>query len=260
MTFAVVVSDVVYEHHGGAEPALSGVSLSIKAGETVALIGPSGAGKTTLLSLMDDRLRGWKGHTQILGTTLSPVRGLDAALRRRTGFVFQEFALVERSTALRNVLNGRLGGMPPLASLLGWVGAEDMDAARRALEECRISDLAERRVDNLSGGQRQRVAIARCIAQQPDLILADEPISNLDPVRAAEILSLLTRAARERGATTVFSSHQPDLARNFADRMVGLRNGRIVFDAPAVEFPRDAANELYRDADLGGSPRFQVIA
>ena len=169
------------------------------------------------------------------------------ARRPDTGFVFQEFALVERSTVLRNVLNGRLGRMSPLRALLGSPTKHDLEIARTALADCGIADLAECRVDSLSGGQRQRVAIARCLAQEPRLILADEPVSNLDPARACEILALLTGAARTRGATALFSSHQPDLARRFAQRIIGMRDGRIVFDVPTSELNDDATAELYRE-------------
>ena len=115
-------------------------------------------------------------------------------------------------------------------------------------------------MDSLSGGQRQRVAIARCLAQEPRLILADEPISNLDPARATEILTLLTHAARKRGATTIFTSHQPDLARRFADRIVGLRNGRIVVAAATADLTEDATAALYELNDAARAPQLQVIS
>ncbi|MSU91179.1 ATP-binding cassette domain-containing protein [Rhodobacteraceae bacterium 2CG4] len=248
MSAAARIDDLSFAHPGAALPALERVSLSIPSGESVALLGPSGAGKTTLLALLDGRLQGWRGRVSVLGTAFYPDRAPPRPCRPDTGFVFQEFALVERSTVLRNVLNGRLGRMPPLRALSGQASAHDMTVVRAALADCGIADLAERRVDSLSGGQRQRVAIARCLAQEPRLILADEPVSNLDPARAGEILSLLTGAARMRGATALFSSHQPDLARRFAQRIIGMRNGRIVFDVPTSELDEDATADLYRDA------------
>lgn len=248
MNVAAQIDDVSFAHPGAGLPALKRVSLLVPAGESVALLGPSGAGKTTLLALLDGRLQGWTGRVSVLGVPLDPDRPPPRARRPDTGFVFQEFALVERSTVLRNVLNGRLGRMPPLRALLGAPSSDDLETARTALADCGIADLAQRRVDSLSGGQRQRVAIARCLAQEPRLILADEPVSNLDPARAGEVLSLLTGAARARGATALFSSHQPDLARRFAQRIVGIRGGRIVFDVPTPELNGDATAELYRDA------------
>lgn len=247
MTPAARIDDLSLVHSGAELPALEHVSLLVPAGERVVLLGPSGAGKTTLLALLDGRLRGWRGLVSVLGAPLDPENPPPRAHRPDIGFVFQEFALVERSSVLRNVLNGRLGRMPVWRGVLGTPSAPDLKVADAAIADCGIADLADRRVDSLSGGQRQRVAIARCLAQEPRLILADEPVSNLDPARAAEILTLLTETARARGATVLFSSHQPDLARRFADRIVGMRGGRIVFDM-AVDEPSDGATaNLYRE-------------
>ena len=249
MSPAVQIDDLSFAHPGSDLPALERISLLVPTGESVALLGPSGAGKTTLLALLDGRLRGWQGRTSVLGASLDPDRPPLRARRPDTGFVFQEFALVERSTVLRNVLNGRLGRMSPLRALMGSSTSHDLETALAALSDCGIADLAERRVDSLSGGQRQRVAIARCLAQEPRLILADEPVSSLDPARAAEILTLLTGAARARGATAMFSSHQPDLARRFAQRIVGISGGRIVFDVPTSDLSEEATANLYRDTE-----------
>ncbi len=260
MSAAAQIDDLSFSHSGADLPALERVSLLVPAGESIALLGPSGAGKTTLLTLLDGRLRGWRGRVSVLGASLDPDQPPPRVRRPDTGFVFQEFALVERSSVLRNVLNGRLGRMSPLRALLGSPTSHDLEIARRALSDCDISDLAERRADSLSGGQRQRVAIARCLAQEPRLILADEPVSNLDPARAGEILSLLTGAARVRGATALFSSHQPDLARRFAQRIVGMRGGRIVFDVPTSELNEDATAELYREAEPMPGSGLRVVS
>src|SRR6056297_1806499 len=249
MSPAAQIDDLTFAHPGADLPALEQVSLQIPAGESVALLGPSGAGKTTILALLDGRLHGWRGRVSVLGVPLDPDRPPPRASRPDTGFVFQEFALVERSTVLRNVLNGRLGRMSPLRALMGSPTKHDLEIARTALADCGIADLAERRVDSLSGGQRQRVAIARCLAQEPRLILADEPVSNLDPARAGEILALLTGAAQARGATALFSSHQPDLARRFAQRIIGIRGGRIAFDVPTPELNEAATADLYRETE-----------
>ena len=259
MSAAVEISDLSFAHSSAAIPALASVSLAAGSGETLALLGPSGAGKTTLLTLLDGRLRGWCGRVAVLGAALSPDRAPPRRDRADTGFVFQEFALVERSSVWRNVLNGRLGRMGAARALLSRPGAYDAGIVHRALDDCGIADLADRRVDTLSGGQRQRVAIARCLAQEPKLILADEPVSNLDPARAAEILGLLTEAGRLRGATTVFSSHQPELARRFADRVVGMRNGRVLFDLPAEALTEGDEAALYRDDDPAPAARLQVV-
>ncbi|WP_299848882.1 phosphonate ABC transporter ATP-binding protein [uncultured Roseovarius sp.] len=253
MTAAIDIADLTLHHPGaeGGRPALSAITLSIKPGESVALLGASGAGKTTLLALCDGRLRGWRGRADVLGNALSPDRAPPKATRIDTGFIFQEFALVERSSVERNVLNGRLGRIPVLAAFFGRHSALDRTATYKAMTEAGIADLAHRRVDSLSGGQRQRVAIARCLAQEPQIILADEPVSNLDPARADDILGLITGAARARGVTSVFSSHQPELAMRFAERVIGLRDGKLQFDRPAADVsPQDIA-QIYHDAGPG---------
>ncbi|MGR3462032.1 MAG: phosphonate ABC transporter ATP-binding protein [Roseovarius sp.] len=260
MSTAAQIDDLSFAHPGTELPALERVSLRVPAGESIALLGPSGAGKTTLLALLDGRLQGWRGRVSVLGALLDPDQPPPRVHRADTGFVFQEFALVERSTVLRNVLNGRLGRMSVLRALLGSPTTHDLEIARAALADCGIADLAGRRADSLSGGQRQRVAIARCLAQEPRLILADEPVSNLDPTRAGEILSLLTGAARVRGATAVFSSHQPDLARRFAQRIVGMRGGRIIFDIPTSELNEDATASLYREAEPMPGPGLRAVS
>ena len=247
MTQAVDIRDVSFSHADEVPPALNSVSLGVSEGETVALLGASGAGKTTLLTLLDGRLKNWTGCALVLGRSLYPEAAPNKVARADSGYIFQEFALVERSTVLRNVLNGRLGRMNPVAAFLGRSSKADIAIAQRALADCGIGDLADRRVDTLSGGQRQRVAIARCLAQEPRLILADEPVSNLDPARAAEILDLITNAARNRGATVVFSSHQPDLALRFADRIVGMAKGRVEFDRPAKGMAVGDMAGLYRE-------------
>lgn len=259
MTAAVQIDELSFSHASRDLPALERVSISIKEGESVVLLGPSGAGKTTLLALLDGQLRGWRGRVSVCGLSLCPTRAPPRERRPDTGFIFQEFALVERASVLRNVLNGRLGRMPPLRAMLGRPSDRDLDVAQAALADCGIADLEERRVDSLSGGQRQRVAIARCLAQEPQLILADEPVSNLDPTRAAEVLTLLTDVGRARGATILFSSHQPELAKRFAERVIGIRNGRIVFNTRATELIGDPMTELYRSSDMRQTEQLQVV-
>lgn len=259
MTAAVRIDELSFSHVGDESSALNRISLVVEAGESVALLGPSGAGKTTLLTLIDGRLRDWWGRITVFDLTLDPAHPPPRHRRADTGFIFQEFALVERATVMRNVLNGRLGRMPVLRALFGLNSNRDLDVARAALRDCGIADLTERRVDSLSGGQRQRVSIARCLAQEPRLILADEPVSNLDPARSAEILALLTSAARARGATTIFSSHQPELAHRFADRVVGIQGGCVLFDTPATGLTEAMTTELYRDTGRLLDTRLMVV-
>jgi len=246
----VLATGLVHRYGGARRGALAGLDLAVERGEVVALVGPSGAGKSTLLTLLDGRLRGWQGAATVLGRALDPDRAPDRARRAEVGFVFQEFALVERASVWRNVLNGRLGRTDPLASLFGRFTAADEAATEAALTDTGIAELRDRRVDQLSGGQRQRVAIARCLAQEPRLVLADEPVSNLDPLRSERILRLLADTARRRGATLIFSSHQPDLAGLVADRVVALRDGRVVFDGLPHCLTATELDAIYRDEPM----------
>lgn len=251
MTAAFTLNTV--SHHFDGAAALLEVSLSAASGERVALLGPSGAGKSTLLALLDGRLRGWRGAAEVLGVPLSVKHAPPRDLRIGVGFIFQEFALVERLTVYQNVMNGRLARMRTWSSLLGRFGDQDHLKVATALEDTGLSGLARRRADQLSGGQRQRVAIARCLAQEPRLLLADEPVSSLDPAHAERILGLITGAASKRGIGVVFSSHQPDLSRRFADRIVGLRAGSLHFDKPSGQVTSDDIAELYHGkvSDVG---------
>lgn len=251
--FSIALSGVAHQFRdrsGRPATALDGVDLTIEAGQIAAVVGPSGAGKSTLLNLLDGRLTGWNGGALVLGRPLSPAAPPTRPARVETGFIFQDFALVERATAYQNVLNGRLGRAGVLASLIGHFSRADHDAVRRALQDTGIADLADRRVDRLSGGQRQRVAIARCLAQDPSLILADEPVSSLDPKTAEDMLELLAGAARSRRATLVFTSHQPDLAARHADRIIALKAGRVALDCPASELKPADLDRIYGTTDL----------
>lgn len=244
----VLVTGITHRYGVERRGALDDVGLAVERGEVVALVGPSGAGKSTLLTLLDGRLRGWQGAASVLGRALRRDRAPDRGRRAEVGFVFQEFALVERASVWQNVLNGRLGRTDPIASLFGRFTDRDKAAAEAALADTGIAELGDRRVDQLSGGQRQRVAIARCLAQEPQLILADEPVSNLDPLRSERILRLLADTARRRGATLIFSSHQPELAASVADRIVAMRDGAVVFDGAPDRLTAESLAAVYRDA------------
>lgn len=245
---AVALDNLSFRYKGEDRGSLAITQLRIEAGEKVALIGASGAGKSTLLRLLDGRLRAFRGHAKVLGRTLDPARTPSRAWRCNTGFVFQEFALVERESVRQNVLNGRLGRTHPWQSLLGRFSEDDHDAVERAMGDVGIDDLAGKRVDRLSGGQRQRVAIARCLAQDPALLLADEPISNLDPVTAQAVLALLHDCAARRGVTLLVSSHQPRLVARYVGRFIALDQGRVVFDGPPEALRDDTLTDIYEEA------------
>lgn len=255
MSEAILLSGLSYRHSGSDVPALNGVDLRLDPGEVLAMIGPSGAGKSTLLSILDGQTQGWQGAAIVLGRALDPQKAPKRAARVDVGFIFQDLALVDRSTSRQNVLNGRLGRHRGLASLMGQFSDADRAAAETALQEAGIGELADRRVDQLSGGQRQRVAIARCLAQEPRLILADEPVSSLDPARAEAILHLITSLAKKRGASVIFTSHQPELAIQFSDRVLGLQDGRVVFDQSAKTIGKSQIQALYADEKMADQLR-----
>ncbi|MGI9485824.1 MAG: phosphonate ABC transporter ATP-binding protein [Geminicoccaceae bacterium] len=245
----VHLENIEMRYPGQDRPALTVLALEVNAGERVALIGPSGGGKTTLLRLLNGTLLPTAGRIDILGERLnasSPPR----EHRRRIGMVFQGFALVERATVMQNVLSGRLGYAHPWLSLFGKFNDEDRSLAMAAIAEVDLLDKAHERVDGLSGGQRQRVAIARVLAQAPDLILADEPVSQLDPSLTLEIIDLLTRACQRRDATLIMAVHQPDLAKAHMERIIAVKGAGIVFDGPPEALTEEARSRIYdRDTE-----------
>ncbi len=250
---AVRISDLRVRYGAGDDPALSVDALSVASGERVAVIGPSGSGKTTLLRAVQGLVAPSEGSVTVDGIETVSRAARSRAFRRRHAAVFQEFQLVERASVLRNVLCGRLGHAPVMRSLLGRFGADDRAAALAAIEATGLMQFAPRRVDTLSGGQRQRVAVARALAQAPDLITADEPVSNLDPVIADDILRTVMGAAGEREIAVLAAVHHPSLATAHADRVIGLAGGRIVYDG-ADGTPLDAS-ALRRIYGRGLPPR-----
>jgi phosphonate transport system ATP-binding protein len=248
---AVLLRDIRFRYAEAGPPVLAIDRLAIAPGERVAVVGPSGSGKTTLLRLLNGSLHAASGEAVILGQRLVPGRRQPREQRRRIGMIYQDFALVERASVFDNVLYGRLGHAHPWLSLLGHFSIEDRARAEAAIAEVGLLDQAEQRADALSGGQRQRVAIARVLAQEPALILADEPISNLDPALTEGILALLVAACERRGATLIMSLHQPQLARQHGERVIGINGGRIVLDAPAVRLTPQALREVYGSALIG---------
>ena len=237
---AVRISDLRVRYAPDEYPALSIDTLSVAAGERLAVIGPSGSGKTTLLRAIHGLAAPSAGIVTVAGISTVSKTARSRAFRRRHAAVFQEFQLVERASVLRNVLCGRLGRASVPWSLLGRFAATDRDAALAAIEATGLTEFAHRRVDTLSGGQRQRVAVARAVAQAPDLITADEPVSNLDPVIADDVLRVVMGSARETETTVLAVVHHPSLATAHADRIIGLSKGRIVYDS-AEGAPLDAS-------------------
>ncbi|MHC4471735.1 MAG: phosphonate ABC transporter ATP-binding protein [Planctomycetota bacterium] len=228
--------------------ALEEIDLTIDAGERVALLGPSGAGKTTLLRLLNGTLRPSRGRVELDGQSLTSLS--DRSLRRvrsRVGFVHQDLSLVGNLRVSQNVLSGRLGRLSFLGSLktLLLPSRSQLGRAHELLERVGIPEKLFERTDRLSGGQQQRVAIARTLMQDPLALLADEPVSSVDPARARDAVWLLTRICAESGITLVTSLHNLELARGFFPRLVGLRAGRVAFDRATEDLAEDEFEALY---------------
>ena len=210
--------------------ALRNVDFKVETGEFLVIIGLSGSGKSTLLRCINRLIDPTEG--EIIWDGVDITRADPAQLRtirRQIAMIFQHFNLVKRSNVITNVLAGRLGYTNPIISMIYRFPAKDRDMAMRALERVGIEDQAFKRADELSGGQQQRVGVARALMQQPKMILADEPVASLDPVLAHTILGYLERMNREEGMTVLCSLHYLDLVQRYASRVIGLRDGRIVY-------------------------------
>jgi phosphonate transport system ATP-binding protein len=239
----------VTKRFGGASPvtALNNVDLDVHPGELLVLIGLSGSGKSTLLRHLNGLHRPTSGTVEVLGTQVSTAQGHELrALRKRVGFIFQQFNLVPRSTVLENVLTGSLGRLRgPRFGVVSYPKHLRTEAAQH-LERVGLGDRVFQRAGTLSGGQQQRVGIARMLMQRPELVLADEPVASLDPEASKTVMDLLFRICHEDRLTVICSLHQVDLALEHGTRLVGLRDGAVVLDRPAVEVDHDDAMGVYR--------------
>jgi phosphonate transport system ATP-binding protein len=230
----------------GGVTALEGFDLKISEGEFVVVVGLSGAGKSTLIRTVNGLVPLTSGRVVVAGRDVTRLRKRQLrSLRADVGMIFQHFNLVNRTTVLNNVLVGRLHRVPGWRSMLGWWGRQEVELAMRALERVDIVDKAYVRAANLSGGQQQRVGIARALAQQPTVLLADEPVASLDPPTSHSVMRYLRQINRELGITTLVNLHFLDLARAYADRLVGLRAGRLVFDGPGSEVTEEVFEQIY---------------
>jgi phosphonate transport system ATP-binding protein len=226
--------------------ALDDVSFEAPAGQFVAVIGLSGSGKSTLLRGINRLVEPTSGRIMLDDVDVPDANNEEMRLvRRRIGMVFQHFNLVNRSTVLTNVLAGRLGYVNPMWSLINRFPKVDIEKAHQQLARVGIGDKADVRADNLSGGQQQRVGIARALMQDPDVILADEPVASLDPVLAHSIMQYLEKINQEDGVTVLCSLHFLDLVHRYADRVVALNAGRVVFDGLPKEIDDLKFKEIY---------------
>jgi len=237
--------------------ALKGVTLDIPRGQFVVVVGLSGAGKSTLIRTVNSLVLPSSGRVVVDGTDVTRARGRALrSARSDIGMIFQTFNLVKRSSVIRNVLAGRLGNLPAWRGVLSAFPREDLAYAHDCLDRVGIAEKAYVRADALSGGQQQRVGIARALAQNPSVMLADEPVASLDPPTSHAVMSDLKRISREDGITTVVNLHFIDMARDYADRIVGMRDGLVVFDGTPEEATDASFEEIYGrpidDKDLRG--------
>lgn len=227
-------------------PALADVSFSVREGEFVAIIGPSGAGKSTLLRCINRMIEASGGEISFNGVKVSNLSKHDLRkLRTQIGMIFQHYNLVDRLTVIENVLHGRLGYKSTLAGVLGRYNEEEKKQAFRMIEILGLNEQVYQRCDQLSGGQKQRVGIARALIQNPKMILCDEPIASLDPNAAKIIMNHLKSVCTEMGITVIVNLHQVNVAMKYADRIIGVNKGKIVFDGPSATLTADQIHDIY---------------
>ena len=232
------------KRYGNVE-ALQRIDLEVARGEFLVVLGASGAGKSTLLRSINRLTEPTTGTVWVDGQPTAGDRAGLRALRRDVAMIFQHYNVVPRLSVLKNVVTGRLGRMPALASWLQLFPAQDVAIARECLRRVGLDHKADTRTDKLSGGQKQRVGIARALAQQPKVILADEPVASLDPKTSRTVLNYLREACRETGITVICNLHQVEYAREFGERIVGVAHGRIVFEGPPEALDDAALGRIY---------------
>jgi phosphonate transport system ATP-binding protein len=235
----------------GEFEALKQIDLDVAEGEFLVVLGPSGAGKSTLLRCMNRLTQPTDGTIRIGGQLTSDDREGLRRLRRDVAMIFQHYNVVPRLSVLKNVLTGRLGAVSGPLSWLQVFPESDIAIARECLRRVELEDKAANRTDKLSGGQKQRVGIARALAQQPRIILADEPVSSLDPKTSRSVLRYLKQASEELGITVVCNLHQVNYAREFAQRVVGVSAGQVVFEGPPEALTDEILHKIYPGIDDG---------
>lgn len=236
----------VVKTYPGNVKALQGVSCQIQQGEFVAIIGLSGAGKSTFIRCINQMHTITSGEIIVNDANVTLLKGNELRLfRRKIGMVFQSFNLVKRTTVIKNVLTARVAEMPLWKSILGLYTKEDKLLALTALDNVGILDKAYLRADTLSGGQAQRVALARCLAQKPDIILADEPVASLDPLTSQQVMEDFVKINKEFNITIVANMHHVDIAQKYARRIIGIKAGKIVFDGPSETLTDNDLTNIY---------------
>ncbi len=230
--------------------ALKDIDLEVPDSQVMALIGPSGAGKSTLIRCVNRLVEPTSGQVYLNETELTSLnQGQLRRARRRMGMIFQEYALVERLSVMENVLSGRLGYVSFWRSWFRKYPQSDIDEAFRLLERVGLDHMVDKRADELSGGQRQRVGICRALIQNPELLLVDEPTASLDPKTSRQIMRLIVELCEERGLASIVNIHDVMLAQMFAQRIVGLQLGEIVYDGPPDGLTPDVLTSIYGEED-----------
>ena len=236
--------------------ALKGIDLDVPDGQVMALIGPSGAGKSTVIRCINRLVEPTSGSVELNGTDVVKLgAGELRRVRRRMGMIFQEYALVERLSVMENVLSGRLGYVGFWQSWLRRFPQSDIDEAFRLLERVGLDHMADKRADELSGGQRQRVGICRALIQNPELLLVDEPTASLDPKTSRQIMRLIKELCHERKLSAIINIHDVMLAQMFAERIVGLQLGTIVYDGPPNGLTAEVLTKIYGEEDWSATIR-----
>jgi phosphonate transport system ATP-binding protein len=225
--------------------ALHHIDLDVKKGEFLVILGASGAGKSTLLRCINQLTEPSTGEVEVDGKRSAGDRASMRRVRREVAMIFQHYNVVPRLSVLKNVLTGRLSAVPSVLSWFQLFPRKDIDIARECLRRVELEKKADLRTDTLSGGQKQRVGIARALAQQPKVILADEPVASLDPKTSRNVLNYLRQASRESGITVICNLHQVDYAREYGERIVGVAGGRIVFEGRPDELTEEALHLIY---------------
>ncbi|NEW89376.1 MULTISPECIES: phosphonate ABC transporter ATP-binding protein [Rhodopseudomonas] len=242
----------------GSKAAVDDASFSVERGSFVGVIGRSGAGKSTLLRMLNRLAEPSEGRILFEGVDVTALQGRELRQwRARSAMIFQQFNLIGRLDVLTNVLMGRLSEVPSWRSLVQMWPEQDRALAISALDQFDMASYAAQRADQLSGGQQQRVAIARALVQQPDIVLADEPIASLDPRNTKIVMDALLRINKHFGITVLCNLHSLDLARSYCDRLIGMASGRVVFDGAPAALTDQIARELYdleADEVLGAAP------
>ncbi len=242
---SLVIKGLNKEYVAG-KPILRDINLTIEGRGITAIIGPSGTGKSTLVRCINRLVNPTSGSILFQGQDMAKLSGLALRqARRKIGMVHQEYNLVERLSVMENVLSGRLGYVPAWKAWLRKFDPADIKKAFGLLDAVGLGDFATRRADQLSGGQRQRVGIARALMQDPDLILADEPTSSLDPKTSVEVMEIMVRLAGARNTPVVINIHNVDLAKRFSNRIIGMARGTVVFDGPPGDLKDHHLADIY---------------